>query len=143
MKENFDILSRAKDQDGNPLTIVKVPLPDLITKKILARKISDDEDGRSYDVDPSSFKASEAPQLGDTLLRVPASSYMNYLVTNGVVILPSYTQAGSSRQKEEEVERIFQKQFPGREIIFMDAMPINWSGGGIHCSTQQQPTRRK
>jgi agmatine deiminase len=143
MKDNFDILSRAKDQDGNPFTIVKVPLPDLITKKVLARKISDDDDGGSYDVDPSSFKASEAPQSGDTLLRVPASSYMNYLVTNGVVILPSYTQAGSSRQKEDDVKRIFQEQFPGREIIFMDAMPINWSGGGIHCSTQQQPRRRK
>jgi len=81
--------------------------------------------------------------LGDTLLRVPAASYMNYLVTNGVVILPSYIQVGSSKEKEQKVKEIFQKQFPDREIKFIDAMPINWSGGGIHCSTQQQPKKRE
>jgi len=26
-----------------------------------------------------------------------------------------------------------------RKLIFMDAMPLNWEGGGIHCGTQQQP----
>jgi len=141
MSENFEILSKAKDQDGNLLNIIKVPLPDLIVKKIIARKISDSED--TYDVSPGSFKASEAPQLGDTLLRVPASSYLNYLVTNGVVLLPSYIQMGSSKEKEQKVKAIFQEHFPDREIKFIDAMPINWSGGGIHCSTQQQPKVKK
>jgi agmatine deiminase len=97
----------------------------------------------SSDVSPQDFKPSEAPKLGDTLLRVPASSYLNYLVTNGVVILPSYVHMGSSKAKEEEVRAIFQKQFPDRELKFIDAMPINWHGGGIHCSTQQQPSRKR
>ena len=143
MKENFEILSQSKDQDGNSLNIIKVPLPDLIVKKVIARKYLDSERSNSFDVQPSDFKASEAPQLGDTLLRVPAASYMNYLVTNGVVILPSYIQMGSSKTNEQRVREIFQQQFPGREIIFIDAMPINWQGGGIHCSTQQQPKKIK
>jgi agmatine deiminase len=67
---------------------------------------------------------------------------MNYLVTNGIVLLPTYTSAGSSADKENEVRLIFQEQFPGREIVFIDAMPLNWSGGGIHCSTQQQPGKK-
>jgi agmatine deiminase len=79
---------------------------------------------------------------GDTLFRVPAASYLNYLVTNGVVLLPTYTAAGSSADKENEVKRIFQEQFSEREIVFIDAMPQNWQGGGIHCSTQQQPKKR-
>lgn len=143
MNENFEILSKSRDQNGNPWNIIKVPLPDLIAKKIIARKIADSEFGNTYDVHPSAFKASEAPQLGDTLLRVPAASYMNYLVTNGIVLLPSYIHMGSSKKKEQEVKEIFQQQFPGREISFIDAMPINWSGGGIHCSTQQQPKKRE
>ena len=68
---------------------------------------------------------------------------MNYLVTNGVVLLPSYTAMGSSKEKEAQVKAIFQKAFPKREIIFINAMQLNWSGGGIHCSTQQQPKRKK
>jgi agmatine deiminase len=143
MKENYDILKQAKDQDGNSFDIILVPLPDLIVKKIISRNVTDSEYTSTLDVHPSDFKGSEAPQLGDTLLRVPASSYMNYLVTNGIVLLPSYVQMGSSPAKEEEVKNIFQKQFPGREIKFIDAMPVNWSGGGIHCSTQHQPRRKQ
>lgn len=143
MKENFEILSQSKDQDGNPLNVIKVPLPDLMVKKVIVRNYPDDEEPNTYDVRPKDFRVSEAPQLGDTLLRVPASSYLNYLVTNGIVILSSYTHMGSSQVKEEKVRTIFERQFPGREIVFIDAMPINWHGGGIHCSTQQQPSKKK
>ena len=141
MNENLQILERAKDQDGKPFNIIKVPLPDLIVKKVVARENIDDS-VTTFDVTVSSFKKSEAPKDGDTLLRVPASSYLNYLVTNGLVILPTYTGAGSSKEKEEAVRKIFQRQFPDRQIVFIDAMPQNWEGGGIHCSTQQQPARK-
>ena len=87
-------------------------------------------------------ESSEAPKAGDTILRVPAGSYMNYLVTNGTVLLPTYTAHGSSKEKEELVRKLFEEQFPGRKIIFIDAMMQNWSGGGIHCSTQQQPKKK-
>lgn len=140
MNENYNILKNAKDQNGNSFTIIKVPLPDFITKKITARNISPAE--TTLDVTPESFFPSERPKFGDSLLRVPAASYMNYLVTNNVVLLPSYTAMGSSKQKQENVKAIFEKAFAGRTIIFIDAMAINWHGGGIHCSTQQQPKRR-
>lgn len=138
MSENLAILEKSEDQNGNPFTIIKVPLPDLITKKIVARsKIEDWK--TTFDLTVDSFKQDEAPQVGDTLLRVPAASYMNYLVTNGLVVLPKYSQVGSSVEKENLVHKIFQEQFPNRKIKFIDAMPQNWSGGGIHCSTQQLP----
>ena len=143
MSENLKILEVSKDQDGKPFKIVKVPLPDLIAKKITAKEDSDrDAERPSPYLKPSYFPVTEAPQEGDSLRRVPASSYMNYLVTNGIVLLPSYTAVGSSVEKENEVRRIFQEQFPGRDIVFIDAMPLNWSGGGIHCSTQQQPKKK-
>jgi agmatine deiminase len=142
MNENYNILKNATDQDGASFTIVKVPLPDLISKKIVARETIGDTE-QTFDVTVNSFVPKEAPKVGDSLWRVPASSYMNYLVTNGVVLLPKYSHTGSSKEKEEQVRKIFEEQFPGRKLVFIDAMPLNWNGGGIHCSTQQQPKRKK
>ena len=93
----------------------------------------------SYDMPASRFYNAEAPHVGDTLLRVPASSYLNYLVTNGLVLMSSYVAEGSSKAKEDRVRSIFEEQFPGRKIVFINAMPQNWDGGGIHCTTQHQP----
>ncbi len=140
MNENYNILKNAKDAKGNPFQIIKVPLPDLLNKKIIVRKIDSTE--ITLDVEETYFIPSEQPKTGDTLFRVPAASYLNYLVTNGVVLLPSYAAEGSSQEKETQVKSIFQKAFPGREIIFINAMELNWSGGGIHCSTQQQPAKK-
>jgi agmatine deiminase len=142
MNENYQILSNAKDQDGKPFEIIKVPLPDLTPVQIVVRQDLK-ENEFTLDVMPDWFVPSEAPQVGDTLQRVPAASYMNYLVTNGLVLLPSYTAAGTSREKEEEVRKIFEQQFPGREVVFFDVLMQNWDGGGIHCSTQQQPRRNQ
>jgi agmatine deiminase len=140
MNENYQILKNAKDQDGKPFTIIKVPLPDLITQEVVVRKDLK-KDGFTLDLNPDSFVPSEAVQVGDTLLRVPAASYFNYLVTNGLVLLPSYTAMGSSKEKEDAVREIFEQQFPGRKIVFFEGLTQNWYGGGIHCSTQQQPKR--
>ncbi len=142
MNENYNILKDAKDQDGKLFTIIKVPLPDLITRKIRAREKIDSGEV-TLDLDVNSFIPSEKPKAGDSLLRVPASSYMNYLVTNGLVLLPTYTAFGSSKEKEQQVRKIFEEQFPGRKIVFINAMMQNWSGGGIHCSTQQQPVKKR
>lgn len=141
MSENLEILKHSTDQDGKPFTIIKVPLPDLIVKKIVARQKIDQQQ-KTFDLSVSSFIPAEAPKDGDSLLRVPASSYLNYFVTNGLVLLPAYTQAGSSKEKEEQVRKIFEQHFPGRKLVFIDAMALNWEGGGIHCSTQQQPKRK-
>lgn len=143
MNENLRILEASKDQDGKPFKIIKVPLPDLIVRTVTAKEESDPgADQPSQYLKPSYFPVTEAPTEGDSLFRVPAASYLNYLVTNGIVLLPTYSKAGSSEEKENEARRIFQEQFPGREIVFIDAMPLNWSGGGIHCSTQQQPGKK-
>ncbi|MEJ7821090.1 MAG: agmatine deiminase family protein [Chitinophagaceae bacterium] len=137
MKVNYDILQKAKNEQGKPFKIIKVPLPDPIVKpvRILEPKKWDD----TYNIAVSAFKESDGWKVGDTAYRVASSSYLNYYVTNGMVLLPSYIKAGSSVQKEEEVKQIFKNVFPMRKLIFMDAMPLNWEGGGIHCGTQQQP----
>ena len=140
LNENYQTLKNATDQDGKPFNIVKVPMPDILPKKIVASKNYSSK--ATYDIPANQFYISEAPKVGDTLLRVPASSYLNYLVTNGLVLISSYTKEGSSKEKEGRVRKIFEAQFPKRKIVFINAMPQNWDGGGIHCSTQQQPGRK-
>jgi agmatine deiminase len=140
MSENFHILEQSTDQDGKPLKIIKVSLPDPIERKILVKQKLDSTD--TFNVTPQFFINRDAPGVGDTLVNVSASSYLNYLVSNGVVILPTYTKQGSALQKESQVSDIMKSVFPERKLVWVECMPQNWDGGGIHCSTQQQSKRK-
>ena len=88
------------------------------------------------------FKASDGWKAGDTANRVASASYLNYFISNQIILLPTYIKSGSSIQKENQVKNIFVKAFPNRKIVFINALPLNWRGGGIHCATQQQPSRQ-
>lgn len=143
MSENLQILENAKDQNGKPFTIIKVPLPDVMYMETTVAK-----DGRSVNWQDRSewqIPAGWVPKYGvltpgQPIKWVSASSYMNYLVTNGVVLLPTYmAEGGATEEKEEKVKAIFSKIFPDRELIFLDVMKLNYHGGGIHCVTQQEP----
>jgi len=138
---NYEILKNAKDQDGKPFRIIKVPLPDPIVRKVaLTPTMKWDAD---YNIGLSVLPPSLGWKVGDSVNRVAAASYMNYYLTNGLVLLPDYSAEGeSNRRKQEEVRKIFGGVFPGRMLLFIDAMPLNWEGGGIHCGTQQQPKRK-
>jgi agmatine deiminase len=132
MSENFGILSRARDQDGRPLRIVRVPLPDVQyeTRELNARRLT-----RYQQVDASLV-------IGDTIRQVATASYLNFVVTNGVVLVPTYWRQGQSvsqREKDEKAGRLFESLFPDREIVRVDVLPLNYSGGGMHCLVQQQP----
>lgn len=136
MMENFIILSNATDQDGNSFKIIKVPVPEI---QFLESKITQQE----FD-----FLKPVYPELSldDTLKWVAASSYLNYVVTNGIVLIPSYWQEGldeSLRLKDSQVLEIFEKQFPTREVIQLNPIILNYYGGGMHCMTQQQPKSGK
>jgi agmatine deiminase len=141
MKINYEILSKAKDQDGRLFQIIKVPLPDPIVRKALLTQTTTWD--TNFNVSINDFPVSLGWKIGDTVRRVAASSYLNYYVTNGLVLLPDYSKQGeNNRRKQEEVKKIFSAVFPNRKLIFIDAMPLNWEGGGIHCGTQQQPKRK-
>ncbi|RYY58436.1 MAG: hypothetical protein EOO05_16450 [Chitinophagaceae bacterium] len=138
MQVNYQILSAARDQDGQPFTIIEVPLPDVIPEEIRI-----DTTDRSH---PGRFIRSDYPDLkqGDTVRFLPAVSYLNYIILNDLVIIPKYNRAGgpaSSGQKDEQVKRIFTRLFPAKKIIQLDPTGLNYVGGGFHCWTQQVPVK--
>lgn len=52
---------------------------------------------------------------GDTIYRVPAASYLNFFISNDVVLVPKYWNAGlleSQRKKDEEAMNLFLHLFP-------------------------------
>jgi agmatine deiminase len=54
--------------------------------------------------------------------------------------MSTYIDQSSSIEKEEQAKKIMKEVFPNRELILLDVMTINYNGGGIHCSTQQEPS---
>ena len=65
------------------------------------------------------------------------ASYINYYVANGAVIAPAF----GDRAADERAAGIFRELYPGREGVGVGINHIAEGGGGIHCSTQQQPQR--
>ncbi|SMC09014.1 agmatine deiminase family protein [Nitratiruptor tergarcus] len=60
--------------------------------------------------------------------RLPVS-YANFVIINGAVIMPTYNDPN-----DEEALKIFQKLFPSRDIIGLDASVLIRQHGSIHCS---------
>ena len=67
-----------------------------------------------------------------------AASYMNYLVLNGAVLVPTY---GQPRRDAEALE-IIADCYPSREVVGFDCRDIIREGGAIHCMSQHQPAVR-
>lgn len=132
LEENLKILQKATTADGQPLTIVRIPVPE--TEELKYTMVLDSLSEKS--VKRFGFGA------GDTIYRLPAIGYINYFVSNETVLIPKYWMPGmslSQKHKDEEARLIIQKMFPGRRVIQIYAISINRGGGGIHCMTHEQP----
>ncbi|MFJ3794106.1 agmatine deiminase family protein [Kitasatospora sp. NPDC090091] len=63
------------------------------------------------------------------------ATYLNYYVVNGAVIMPRFGDPAS----DDRAAGVLADLHPGREVVPVDINAIAAGGGGIHCSTQQQP----
>lgn len=64
-----------------------------------------------------------------------AASYMNYLVLNGAVLVPTFGQ----HVRDQQALEIIGGCFPDRVIVGVDCRDIVREGGAIHCMSQHQP----
>ena len=81
---------------------------------------------------------------GSTVKVIAATSYLNFLIANDVVITTKYWKPGrqeASRIKDEKVYNIFSQAFPGKKIVQIDMEGYNNEGGGIHCYSYRAPVR--
>lgn len=133
---NYNILKKAVDQDGHPFDIIRMPMAETIYHTLQpGDEIYEWIATLTYE-DGSQFP------YGEIVPVIPAMSYLNFLITNGVVLAQSYWQPDLPeiiKDKDERAREILQSVFPNREIIMINPIPINLGGGGIHCITQQEP----
>ena len=140
MEENYQILSKATDQNSKPFTIIRMPLPGTIYNTMQPGdyvydfiKTLDYKDGNKF------------PD-GTTVKIMAALSYLNFIITNKVIIGQSIWREGMPQElklKDEKAAQILQAAFPDRKVIMIDALAVNLGGGGIHCISMQQPTYSK
>ncbi|MDJ0706743.1 MAG: agmatine deiminase family protein [Leptolyngbyaceae cyanobacterium MO_188.B28] len=64
-----------------------------------------------------------------------AAGYINFYGVNGAVIAPEFGDDIADRRAKETLAQLF----PNREIVQINIDNIAAGGGGIHCTTQQEP----
>lgn len=64
-----------------------------------------------------------------------AAGYINFYVCNGAVIAPEF----GDTKADLAARRTLEKLFAGRKIVQLNIDGIAAGGGGIHCTTQQEP----
>jgi agmatine deiminase len=64
-----------------------------------------------------------------------AAGYINFYVCNGAVIAPEFGDAKADTAAKDKLQQLF----PKRKIVQINIDAIAAGGGGIHCTTQQEP----
>ncbi len=143
LAENRAELQRARSPDGEPYRVVPVPMPDVTTMMRTRRLTAEDFVSAEEGWDGRAVYRDFA--VGDEIHFLPATSYLNFLVTNGVVLVARYWREGlptQLRETDEQMRALLATQYPSREIVQINPLALNWWGGGIHCVTQQEPALR-
>jgi len=63
-----------------------------------------------------------------------ASSYANYLVVNGGIVMPAYGDVADA-----QAAAVLAAAHPGREVVPVPARELIWQNGSVHCLTMQLP----
>jgi agmatine deiminase len=116
LEENYQILKASKDQDGNPFKIMRIPQAPVI------------------------FTAAQYNQ--EDIYYAPVTSYLNFILTNNSVIIPSYYKIGDPeyiKEKDAQARKAFQEVFTNRKVVMINAIDLNYSGGGLHCISMSKP----
>lgn len=140
MSENLRILRRARDQDGKPFRIIPMPLPKLIVDTLRPG------DG-TYDlISTMQYEDGSKFPIGKPVLGIAAASYLNFLIANDCVLMPSYYKKGGDlevKKRDAQAQAILRSVFPQKKIIPIDALAVNFGGGGIHCITINEPKSKQ
>ncbi len=136
LEENFRILKEARDIHGKPFKIVRMPAADL---NIEMMKPGDSVYDFLADV---KYSPNHIFPKGKPIRVAHAASYLNFLITNGLVLTSKLYQPGfpnALKRKDAESFKILRKLFPTRRIVALETRAINLGGGGIHCITAHEP----
>lgn len=141
----YKVVSNATDAKGEPFNILKMPVPESIYIELTP---GDDAYGLWSESEASLNGKLEdgTPFPTKTIKVLPALSYCNFLICNGIVLAQSYYSEGlplSIKKKDAEALAVLEKAFPDKHIIQINTLALNLYGGGIHCNTRNIPKCKK
>jgi agmatine deiminase len=77
----------------------------------------------------------EACEIPGWRLPVLPASYVNFLIVNGGVLVPTFRQA----RNDDRALGMLRELFQDREVTGIDCLDLVQEGGTLHCISQQQP----
>lgn len=141
LDEAYEAVKNAKDSNGNPFKILKMPVPESIYVDIYPE---DDAYGHWHEAkeDMNGVFLDGTPFPSDVINVLPAMSYCNFLIANNVVVAQKYYEEGMPeiiKQKDNEALSVLKTAFPNHNIVQINPLALNLYGGGIHCHTRNIP----
>ncbi|MBC7981434.1 MAG: agmatine deiminase family protein, partial [Armatimonadetes bacterium] len=89
--------------------------------------------GKSYEIVP--IRLPQACEIPGWRLPILPASYVNFLILNHAVLVPTFRQS----KNDDQALGLIRELFPDREIIAIDSLDLVQEGGTLHCISQQQP----
>ena len=77
----------------------------------------------------------EACEVPGWRLPVLPASYVNFLIVNNGVLVPTFRQ----KRNDDRALGMIRELFADREIVAIDCLDLVEEGGTVHCISQQQP----
>jgi agmatine deiminase len=118
LQDNLARLRAATDARGRAFEVHTVPMPAIM-------EITEEE---ASGIDTAEGSIPREP--GDKT----AASYLNFLICNGGIVMPSFGDPCDS-----EAKATLERLFPERAVVTVPGREIVLGGGNVHCITQQQP----
>jgi agmatine deiminase len=135
MARVYDIVSRETTESGEPIKIVRMPLP------VLVFDVLHPGDG-TYDYFTDFDRWEDGSTTPERMLTVWPASYINYVPTNDLVLVSRFWKLGrplEMKRRDEQARDALKRLFPGRTIVQVYSENVSRGGGGMNCITQQQP----
>ena len=88
---------------------------------------------------------SQLPEIGPlppSISVILAASYTNYVLANGLVLLPQYHRPGRARrfaEADKAAVEAMQRLFPGYAVVGINPEAVNAGGGGLNCISNNMP----
>ena len=89
--------------------------------------------GRAFEV--LELPLPEACEVPGWRLPTLPASYVNFLIVNGGVLVPTFRQ----ERNDDRALSMIRELFANREVIGIDCLELVEEGGTLHCISQQQP----
>lgn len=134
LAEAEKVLRQATTADGQHLEIVRIPCAPVQLMEM-------DRKDPQWKI-MSAVKNSKLEKKKSAPVIIPAS-YTNYLVTNGLVLMPKYFVHGKTppewAQLDQRAYEVLCSVFPGREVVQLEELAICVGGGNLNCSSANMP----